>query len=50
MVSLFQWCFKQISSTPSFSATLTIPYTEELDGTRLKCGGDVLDIITPSEG
>ena len=35
--------------TPPFSVTQTIPDPEELDGTRLECGGYVLEIIAPSE-
>ena len=38
------------SLTPSFNSTLTIPEPEALDGTRLECGGDMLDVIAPSEG
>ena len=50
MVSTIQMVLQITSLTMSFCATLTIPDPRALDGTRLECGGDVLEIIAPSEG
>ena len=37
------------SLTPSFNSTLTIPEPEALEGTRLECGGDMLDVYNSSK-
>ena len=50
MVSSVPVVLQITSLTPSFSATLTIPDPRALDGTRLECGGDELEIIAPCEG